>query len=442
MCLTRAVGVAIVGPGTVGVAASRILLERAAGLRTRTGVAVELKAVVGRSRSRATGRGVPDRVFTTDLDTVLARDDVQIVVELVGGIDTAGAIVERALGAGKHVVTANKALLAERGAALFAQARAAGLSIAFEASCGGGIPIVRALIDGLVGDEFEALYGILNGTSNYILTQMIQRSESYERALSDAQAQGLAEADPTLDVGGTDAAHKLVILAALAFGTTLSMERIAVSGIDRLDRLDVDFGMRLGYVIKPLAVACRTDGGVTAWVGPAFVSRDHPLAWVNGPFNAISVYGTTTGHSLYYGRGAGGGPTAGAVVADIVSLARGSYQTISRSVAFRPDRNGPSESVDHAVIRARFYLRILVQDRPGVLANLGAVLAEHRVSIASLLQTEQAEGGVELVPVVITTHVCSEAQLRDALRRIDALPITGASSVIVPIVDEHPEAPV
>lgn len=437
-----AVGVAIVGPGTVGTAASRILIERAGALTARTGVAPELRAVVGRSRSRAIERGIPERLFTTDLDAVLARSDVQIVVELVGGVETAGTIVQRALAAGKHVVTANKALLAERGVPLFAQARAAGLSIAFEASCGGGIPIVRALTDGLAADDIDALYGILNGTSNYILTQMIQRGESYEQALSTAQAQGLAEADPTLDVGGLDSAHKLAILTALAFGTTLSVDHIAVSGIDRLDRSDVDSGMRLGYVIKLLAVATRAAQGVTAWVRPAFVSKDHPLAWVNGPFNAISVYGDTTGHTLYYGRGAGGGPTAGAVVADIVALARGSYQTISASMAFWPDRNASSGPVDRAMVKARFYLRIMVQDRPGVLATLGAILAEHRVSIASLLQPEQAEGGTELVPVVITTHVCAEGELSDALGKIDALPITGASSVMVPIVDEHPEAPV
>ena len=404
----------------------------------RSGVDIELAAIVDRSFERAKTLGLPESLFRTDLDEVLNDAEIDVVVELVGGLEFARDLIKRALEAGKHVVTANKALLAHHGAELFAYARERGLTIGFEASCGGGIPIIRAITDGLLANHIDAIYGIVNGTCNFILTEMIQKGESYREALSEAQRSGLAEADPTLDVQGVDSAHKIAIMTALAFGTVVDLNSIPVAGIDELDERDVAFGRELGYVVKLLAVAYRIDDGVVTWVRPAFISEEHPLARVNGPFNAVSVYGHVTGHTLYYGRGAGGAPTAGAVVGDIAGIASGVLPAIFAHTGFWPDRNRTDLRLPVEESSSRFYLRIMAQDRPGVLASISTVIGHHNISIASLRQDERAKRD-ELVPVVVTTHVCRERAVRDALAELDALSVTGDATVCLPIVDEHPE---
>jgi homoserine dehydrogenase len=436
------VGIALVGCGTVGGAAAQLLINDRELIRRKSGLDLELRYIVDKNFDTARSLGIDDSLLTEDLDKALEDPAVEIVIELVGGTGFAKELIERSLRAGKQVVTANKALLAHHGDELWALARAQGKAIAFEASCGGGIPIIRSLVEGLVANEVDALYGIVNGTCNFILTEMMEDGKSYTSALADAQASGLAEADPTLDVGGMDSAHKIAIMSALAFGLKVEFDAIPVEGIDGLSEVDVAFGDTLGYVVKLMAVSYRVENGVTLWVRPAFISRDHPLAWVKGPFNAVSVYGHATGHTLYYGRGAGGQPTASAVVSDVVSLGLGTFQKVFNAAGQWQDINTLAEQVHVRETVSRFYIRTMVTDSPGMLAKLSSIFGEHGISIASVLQNElpeEAPMSGTLVPVVITTHRAQEQSVRDAVSQIDALSGTGPRSTVITILDEHAE---
>lgn len=441
MSIKKRLRVGLVGCGTVGGAVSGLLLEDRAAIAERSGVDVELVGIYNRNYNNARKLGLPEDLFMESDASLLGDPSIDIIIELVGGLDYARDLIMRSLDAGKHVVTANKALLAHHGRELFAYARERGLSIAFEASCGGGIPIIRAITDGLLANRIDALYGIVNGTSNYILTNMVQNGHTFSQALEKAQAIGLAEADPTLDVEGVDSAHKVAIMTALAFGTAVNFESIEVRGIHDLETIDVRIGSELGYVIKLIAAAQRIDHGVSLWVRPAFFSREHPLAWVNGPFNALSVYGNAAGHTLYYGRGAGGRATASAVLADILGLGLGTVTAIFSTTAFWPDTNTDTKQIPAQQTVSRFYLRIMALDKPGVLAQISKILGDKGISIASLVQHEQAEDSHEKVPVVVTTHRCLQDDLESAVGEIDALSSTDERSVWIPIVDEHPEHP-
>ncbi|HUX13959.1 MAG TPA: homoserine dehydrogenase [Spirochaetia bacterium] len=435
--------VAVIGCGTVGGATSRTLLDDRDYLKLRTGVDIELRYVVDRDFTNARRLAIPADLCTEQLDKALDDPDVQVVIELVGGTTIARDFIKRAIASGKHVVTANKALLAHYGTELFALARQKGVAIAFEASCGGGIPIIRAITDGLVANRIDAVFGIVNGTCNYILTEMIERGVDYDAALADAQKAGLAEADPTLDVSGGDSAHKIAILASLAFGRRFDLQKIPVEGIDKLRLEDVIYGNSLGYIIKLLAIAQRVDDGYCVRVRPVFISHDHPLSWVSGPFNAISIYGHTTGHTMYYGRGAGGPPTASAVVTDVVALATGAWQQIFAYPGMWPDVAPEGRMVLPEELVNRFYLRLLVDDSPGVLARIASILGDHGISISSVLQNAApADAGripEDRVPVVITVHPALERDLLAAMKKIDALPAVAAGSSIISIIDEHEE---
>jgi homoserine dehydrogenase len=433
-------GVALVGCGTVGGAAALFLTRQNAILSARLEPRIELRHIVDVDFTHARQLRLDEALFTADLEAALGDEAVGAVVELVGGTTHAKGIIERALRAGKSVVTANKALLAHHGAELYALAREHGVSLSFEASCAGGVPIIRALCDGLLANRIDALYGIVNGTCNYILTAMTQRGQSYADALAVAQEKGLAEADASLDVAGTDSAHKLAILASLAFGVRIDFDAIHVTGIDALDAFDIHYGQELGYVIKLLAIAARQGDGLILRVGPAFISKEHPLAWVSGPFNAVSVYGHATGHTMYYGRGAGGSPTASAVMADLAAVAMGTAQQRFDRLRVWPDRNPPANQLPIAAACSRFYLRVMCLDRPGVLAQIAALLGHHGISISSVLQHEAPiDGSDNVVPLVITTHEALEGDVSDAMDRVDALDVTKARSVRIPIVEEHQE---
>ncbi len=434
----KTTGVAIVGCGTVGGEAARMLTEDAELVSDRCGTSIELRYIVDVDFSTAEELGMNPDLFCKDLDRILADDSVQIVAELVGGTTIAKTIIERALNAGKHVVTANKALLAHHGVELWALARKNNVCIAFEGSCAGGIPIVGALCGGLLGNRIDAIFGIVNGTCNYILSEMTTRGQSYAEALTQAQADGLAEADPTLDVAGIDSAHKIAILAALAFGRQVDFDAIPTSGIDSLDTMDIRFGQELGYVVKLLAIAQQQEDGLSLRVRPAFISKEHPLAWVSGPFNAVSVYGHATGHTMYYGRGAGGLPTASAVVADIASIALGSAQKLSETLGIWPDQAPVANQLAIEAVRSRYYLRVMADDQPGVLAKVAEFLAEYDISICSVLQHEspQADAGV---PVIITTYEATEGDVLEALRKIDAMDAIKSKTTCIGIVDEHEE---
>ena len=434
-------GVALVGCGTVGGAVATILTRDEAILAERAGAAPQLRHIIDVDFANATRLGLDGRLFRNNLDEALRDPSVGVVVELVGGTTIAKDIIARALRAGKHVATANKALLAHYGDELYALARRHGVCMAFEASCAGGVPIIRALCDGLIANRIDAIYGIVNGTCNHILTAMTQKGKTYAEALADAQKQALAEADPTLDVSGVDSAHKLAILAGLAFGRKIAFDAIPVQGIDSLDLCDIAYGQELGYVVKLLAIAHRQEEGLSLRVRPAFISKNHPLAWVSGPFNAISVYGHATGHTMYFGRGAGGMPTASAVVADIISIAIGAAPLAFEKLGVWPDRAGKARQLTSDVVRSRYYLRVMAEDRPGVLAQVSAAFGRHGISIRSLLQHEPPAGADEAagVPVIITTHTCSEGSVRKALGEIDSLDVIKAESVCIDIVDEYPE---
>lgn len=431
--------VVIVGCGTVGGATAVHLRSSAELIRERYGLELVLTAVVDRNLDHARSLGLDDSLLATNLTAVLQKREVDIVVELVGGIDAAFAIIAEALRAGKNAVTANKALLAHRGPELYAIAREHGVALAFEASCGGGIPLIRAITNGLAGNRIDAMFGIVNGTCNYILSEMNARGISYESALLEAQADGLAEADPSLDVGGHDSAHKIAILASLAFGVRVDYEKIPIVGIDALELLDVSWASRLGYVTKLLAIGERSETGITLRVSPCFVHDRHPLAWVSGPFNAVSVYSYPTGHTMYYGRGAGGSATAGAIVADLVAIANGSYAPIFAAEGLWPDLSRSVAQNGPGMVTGRFFLRAMVQDRPGVLAEISRRLGQQGISIASIHQDEIPEDGDALAPVVVVTHVALEDKLRKAVDEIDALPHTSGRCTVIPIIDEPAE---
>lgn len=434
-------GVAIVGCGTVGGGVAKLLTCDQDILTSRARPRVELRHIIDVNFDHALAMGLNQKLFTKNLADALNDPAVTIVAELVGGTTFARKVIEQALAAGKHVVTANKALMAHAGPELLALARSKGLSISYEASCGGGIPIIRALCDGLIANRIDALYGIVNGTCNYILTSMTQQGKGYATALAEAQKSGLAEADPTLDVAGTDSAHKLAILAGLAFGVNVRFDDIYVQGIDQLQLCDIVYGQELGYVVKLLAIAQRQPDGLSLRVRPAFISKEHPLAWVSGPFNAISVYGHATGHTMHYGRGAGAMPTASAVVADIFSITSGAAMVHMDSLKIWPDIAPRANQLPIEAVQSRYYLRLIVEDRPGVFAQLASVLGNHKISISAVLQHEpsSSQADAQNVPVIITTHKVVEGNLRSALEQLDALSVTRAPSVCIGIVDEHPE---
>ncbi len=434
-------GVGIVGCGTVGCAVAALLVKEQALLQSKFLSGIELRAIADVDFTRARQAGLDESLFRSDYRAIITDDNVQVVVELVGGKTIAKQVIEAALTAKKHVVTANKALLAHHGNELLALARANGVSICFEASCAGGIPIIRALSDGLLANRIDALFGIVNGTCNYILSSMTGEGKSYSQALKEAQEKGFAEADPTLDVNGEDSAHKLAILAALAFGQKIDYPSIRVQGIDTLQLCDVGYGQELGYVIKLLAIAKREDDGIALSVKPAFISKAHPLAWVGGSFNAVSVYGHKTGHTMYYGRGAGADPTSSAVAADIIDVALGTALLKFNSLKIWPDLNVAAEPLPIKECNSRFYIRVMALDRPGVLAKIAAILGSYKISIKSVLQKEISLGSEEQkgVPVVITTHTAPESGIQNALKEVDALDVITDMSVCIRIIDEHEE---
>jgi len=439
----KAVGIAVIGCGTVGGTVIAQLLNERDAIARRTGLDLRLKAVLVRPGSTtARDKGIPDHLLTEDLDAVLREPDIEIVLELIGGLTEARTMILRCLAAQKHVVTANKALLAHHGPELFTAARKAGKTLSFEASCAGGIPIVQALMSGLAANRIDALYGIVNGTCNYILTEMIAEGKSYSEALSDAQATGLAEADPTLDVSGGDSAHKLAILAALAFERKIDFDAIPVQGIDKLELMDVNFGLEFGFVIKLLAVAQRREHSLSLRVRPAFIWKDHPLAWISGPFNAVSVYGSIVGHTMYYGRGAGGSPTASAVISDIIATGLGCSTEWFDRLGVWPDITPPADQLPVEQIMSRYYLRLMLEDKPGILGRVAEILGKHDISISSALQKELPpdRADKEGVPFVITTHIAREGDVMRAMSEIEQMPSVLEKCVIINIIDEHAEA--
>jgi homoserine dehydrogenase len=429
-------GIGLIGCGTVGQGVAQVLLENWERLTARAGRPLELKRIVVRDPGKPRSLSLPPALLTADLRQILTDPGIHVVVELVGGVAGARKAVLDCLVAGKDVVTANKALLAECGAEIFDTARRHGRAVAFEASVGGGIPIIAALSQGLAANQIISLQGILNGTCNFILTEMAAHAQTYEEALAAAKRRGYAEADSTLDVDGTDAAQKLAILARIAFGVAAPVSAFEHRGIVNLDKMDMRFAAELGYTIKLLAEAWLSDGQLALHVSPVLLRHQAPLAQVRGAYNAIQVTGDIVGDTLYYGQGAGQMPTASAVVADIIDMAVGRAQRTFQTLRLWSDAAAGISVRSSASVRSRYYLRLLAADQHGVLAEIARVLAEHRISIASVIQheaLEEHEG--DTVPLVIMTHTALTGDFRAAVAQIDRLSCAMAPSVYYPVSD-------
>jgi homoserine dehydrogenase len=410
--------IGLLGCGTVGASVAEMLLSEKALLARRSGQILALKRILIRDTSKARPGAIPAGLYTTDPDDILNDPEIKIVVEVMGGIEPARKFSMRAIKAGKLLVTANKHLLALHGAEIFHAAAKANSCVCFEASCGGAIPIVLALTRGLVANEIQQVIGIVNGTCNYILSEMSSTGKRYMTALAEAQAAGYAEPDPTLDVSGGDSAHKLAILASLAFGVHVPFEQIHVSGIDHIDDMDLRFGRELGYVCKLLAIAEKHRHGISLRVHPAFVAQKHLLASVNGSFNAIAVVGHASGQTIHYGRGAGGRPTASAVIADIVEAAMGTAPLLFKQLPLLT-RRAPMQVVPMREVSSRHYLRMMVHDRPGMLHRVTGILGKRGISMAAMVQHEAYED--QFVPLVIMTHAAPDGRVIDAVSQINRL---------------------
>ncbi|MBN1788340.1 MAG: homoserine dehydrogenase [Sedimentisphaerales bacterium] len=431
----KTVKVAVIGFGTVGSGVAELLLEDVDYIEARTGIKFELARIVDIDTERERHIVLSDGLLTDDLNSVLEDNSIDIAVELVGGTTVARDIQLKLLAAGKNVVTANKALLAEHGNELYAAAHKADKCIAFEASCAGGIPIISAIRTGLAANKIKAIYGIVNGTCNYILSNMTEKNMPFSDALEQAQEKGYAEADPTLDINGSDSAHKLAILASIAFGCEITLKDILIEGIESIDISDIRYGREMGYTLKLLAIGEKLDDGrIFLRVRPCFISSDSTLARVGGPFNAVSIFGHAVGQTMFYGRGAGMMPTASAVVADIIEVAMGNSIKLFKHVKLetRDEANDPIGNIDDLV--SRFYIRLKVLDKPGGFAKICTILADKDISISGVLQHEEHNEN-NVVPAVVITHPTEQKKINSAIEDLGRLDIVRDKPVCLSIVD-------
>lgn len=425
--------VGVIGWGTVGCGVIKILQSRAADIKRRLGAELVIKLVADVDLERPRPVQVSRDILTTDAWQVIEDPDIDIIVELIGGLEPARTFIMQALERGKHVVTANKALLARHGNEIFKYAKARDRVIGYEASVAGGIPFIKSLREGLAANNIDTVFGILNGTANFILTRMRKSGLTFEQAIKEAQHHGYAEADPTLDIEGIDTAHKLAITAAIAFNMPIVFNTIYVEGISNINPLDIQFGEEFGYTLKLLAIARLTDEGVELRVHPTFIPLGHVLAEVHGAYNAVHVHGDAVGHVMLYGLGAGMMPTGSAVVADLMDIARdiitqgihcrlpaiGSYET--RMLPVKPMEN----------VTTCYYFRFSAVDQPGVLSKISGVLGKSDISISAVIQKGRQIGGA--VPIVMVTHEALESSVRRALEDIDRLDIVRAKTQLIRI---------
>lgn len=426
--------VAIVGMGTVGAGVAKLLLDHGDRTARHAGRTLWLEKVVVRDLDKVRGVDLPQGVLTDQLDDVTNDPEIEVVAQLIGGLEPARSIMLRLLESGKDVVTANKALLAEHGDELFDRARDLGRSIAFEASVAGGIPIVTGISQCLSANGILSLRGILNGTSNYIVTRMDESGADFDDCVREAQQLGYAEADPSMDVDGSDAAQKLAILAHLAFGARVHWAEIPREGIDQLDITDLRYANEMGYRIKLLAIAQLADEGLQLRVAPMLIRKGKPLAEVREAFNAVSVVGDAVGRVFFHGQGAGQMPTASAVVADMIDTAVGRTQLTFRTLELFSQAEARVDLCPPESAECRFYFRLFVDDHPGVLGEIASILGRHHISIASVIQHER-EGEAPVVPLVIMTDVASELATEQALAEIDCLTSVEKGGVRLRVVD-------
>ncbi|MEI6714938.1 MAG: homoserine dehydrogenase [Verrucomicrobiota bacterium] len=417
------IGIGLAGLGNVGAGVFKHLQNNRALLRERLGLDIEVRRIAVRNPSQRASEGYPAALLTDNWQDLITDPAVQIVVEVMGRKEESLNLILEALNSKKAVVTANKALLAEFGAEIFEAATRNNTPVFYEASVGGGIPVIKCLREALIGNHIDSIHGIINGTSNYILTRMTEAELSFQEALAEAQAAGYAEPDPSFDVNGWDAAHKAMILASLAYGFWIPKDKIFVEGIEHLTAADIRFAKSLGYKIKLLGIIKASgedkDAEIEVRVHPTLIPQDHVLASVNGVFNAIAVHGSVVGEMLLYGRGAGQNPTSSAVLSDIAEAADALTRP-RRDLGFIPHSlYGSCKAIDS--IKSEYYLRLTVEDRPGVIAQIAGILGELHIGISSILQPESDEEGSN-VALVMMIHTATNTQINEAIKRIDALP--------------------
>ena len=419
--------VGVIGFGTVGSGTVKVLLGNGAIMKERLGIGVELKYVADTDTTRDRGVTLPEGMLIPDANKIINDPEIDVVVELVGGTGIAKEFMLKAIRAGKHVVTANKALLAKHGSEIFAEAEKHKVMVGFEASVAGGIPIIKVVREGLVANNIVSIYGIINGTSNYIMTKMTDEGADFQSVLAEAQKLGYAEADPTFDIEGDDAAHKLTILASLAFGIPLSFDKVYKEGITGITPLDIQLAGELGYKIKLLGITKLTEGKVELRVHPTMIPKSYMIAKVDGVFNAVHVKGDAVGDTLYYGRGAGDLPTASAVVADIADIARAvSVGSVvpTLKLSAKPMQIKPMEE-----IVSMYYFRFAAKDKPGVLSKIAGIFGEHNISISSVIQKGRSEQ--DAVALVILTHAAKESDIQSAVAEISKLDVVSAKPFFI-----------
>jgi len=425
MSTIKPIQVGLLGIGTVGSGTFAVLSRNGAEIIRRAGREIQISMVADLDTKRAEGIVKGRAKVTANADDIINNPDIDIVVELIGGYGIAKTLVLKAIAAGKHVVTANKALLATHGNEIFAAASKAGVMVAFEAAVAGGIPIIKALREGLTANRIEWIAGIINGTSNFILSEMRDKGLAFADVLKEAQRLGYAEADPTFDIEGVDAAHKLTIMSAIAFGIPMQFEKAYVEGISKLTREDIGYAEELGYRIKLLGITRRAKNGFELRVHPTLIPTKRLIANVEGVMNAVMVKGDAVGTTLYYGAGAGSEPTASAVVADLVDITRlhtADPENRVPHLAFQPDQMANTPILPIGDVETSYYLRLRVKDQPGVLADITRILADQRISIDAMVQKEPAEGE-EQVDIIMLTHKAVEKDVNAAIASIEALAV-------------------
>ena len=434
--------IGLIGFGTVGSGLAQVLFEQQNRLEKRVGAHIRLTKVADIMVESLPEHIAQDGkvILTKDVNDIFTDPEISIVVELIGGIEPAKSFILKAIEHGKHVVTANKALLSLHGKEIFEAASRKGVEVGFEASVGGGIPVIKSLKEGLVGNRILSIMGIMNGTANYILTQMTDHATPFEKVLKDAQEKGFAEADPTYDVEGIDTAHKLVILMTIAYGTHIHLDQVTTEGISSIQPIDIDFAREFGYRIKLLAISHNHGDHVEARVHPTMVPEKHLLANINGAYNAIHFKGDMVGNVVLYGLGAGMMPTGSAVVADIVDIARDILtDAVQRvpSLSYLPAHFTERGITPLEELRCPYYFRMTAQDKPGVLSTISGILGKYSISIESVIQ--KGRGHKEAVPLVILTHEAGEAAVQQAVAEIDALDIVTDKTVKIRILKNSDE---
>lgn len=434
----KSINVGLLGFGTVGTGVARLLIENADILRKRVGADLTLRRVADIDTETDRGVTLPEGVLIKDGAQLVADPDIDIVAEMIGGEGIAKDLMLKAFENGKHVVTANKALLAKHGNVVFQAAAAKGLDLAYEASVGGCMPVIKTLRESLVGNRIASATGILNGTCNYILSRITDEGITFDEALSHAQSLGFAEADPTLDIEGFDTAHKLAIITSLAFGTPVNFDDLYIEGINRITPMDIDFARQFGYRIKLLAICKEAADGIEARVHPTMIPEDNLLSKISGSINALTITGDAVGDVMLYGHGAGMMPTASAVIGDIVDIARNLIQGNAGRVpllAFQSDRMVPLRILPMDEVTTHYYLRIHVLDRPGVLSRISGILGEMDISIQTVHQKGRKAKGP--VPIVMMTHSAREADMQKALTIITDLDVVEARPMLIRVEDEN-----